>query len=592
MKLRKFVRGFIRHNTEQFRKLAEEVDQPHHKSPVRAQLNLSERVEQPLGWVGGATSAAKPERPNMHQVCDLDCTRLPAEVWGGLGPRSGRMILYVGWTDRLTAEIVFLKESSAPAPVPARIPAELSSYHSEFTRYPEFVPALPAWSFDQVDGGVGEDSTSFSSPFSDLPLASNGLRPKTLDQLKLLVEVAHRQLQKNYATQKAELANAQGDRDAELRSVLRKQIAEYSRLIQCLAERFRETAFTPLSWAEAYDELKQSFALEVEEQFAAGEPLIRVLKYHDVFQMCEQAGHDNRAARKLREFTIETSKVIKEQFDGVPTTVGNAFNYAGHREYRAEHPEAWEATAERVRWVRAEYTRLCFEHFETLAERMAAPGYNSGAASAYFFVGKGHPPETLEDALQKLAELETQCRSRLAKLDDTAEQDELRARMQASLAELAAAFGQVATLRSELTRADGPDFMAGAWADVPAWLDSLIDARVLSKGRFGSYETLRGLMMQQTYREAPEGLDAETKDLLERLWKGQQRSVPVQIGGTPRGWCKSFIQHLPESVLLFQVASSDLAGFMFGDVCDLVVSADRKQVARGDFSNLRVDISN
>jgi hypothetical protein len=79
------------------------VDQPHHLSPAHARLESSEEVAQPLGWIGGKTLAAQSELPNMCQICDIDCTKLPSDVWGGLGPRTGRLVLYVGWTEGLTA---------------------------------------------------------------------------------------------------------------------------------------------------------------------------------------------------------------------------------------------------------------------------------------------------------------------------------------------------------------------------------------------------------------------------------------------------------------------------------------------------------
>ncbi|MFK7875803.1 MAG: hypothetical protein AB8B71_08465, partial [Paracoccaceae bacterium] len=601
LNFRKFLLGFFGHQKGPSEKTVESVDPPHHQSAVDAWLDPSEDVTpHPLGWLGG-TTLLPDNRPEIHrcQLCDIDCSQLPADVWGGLGPRQGRLVFFLTLKDYIGAEVVFIDDPAIAAPRPTQAPKEISCYFIEQNDFRDFMPALPAWPICQrgnQDSAETED-TSYENPFNDLSLADDRLKPQTLEQLRLLVEVADHKLTESHNAQMLQLESAKsatGD-NTELRSVLERKIAEYERLITYFSEHYGAKPFSSANWIDAYDELKQLFRLDVDESLAIGEPFIRITGYQDVFSLTTLASRSdnkaiNEACEALRDLTIATTKVLEERFSDVPTWAGSTPNYGAYRKFRAERPEQWAAFAKSIHQVQEEYTRLCFALFGIIAKIVAGPGHDSHAATAYFHVGLGKPPKNLEHAIYNLTERAKRARSALEELDDATERKSKRASTQMAVETLSGALQTTAKLKKQLKTATAHDFAQGTWDHVVAWLVGLIEDNILQKYMLGPYVTLRNLMMQQTYRDAPESIDPDTKILLRELWQRQARIGPIQIGGIPKGYCKNVANN--QSVLLIQVQTNFLAGLMFGDASSVAISIDRNLLAKNDFSQLRLDISN
>jgi len=613
LKLRKFLSDFVNYQANQFRKSNEQSDHPHHQAPVHASLDPSEgNVSKPLGWLGGDTkipelkAKASTSPSNRFHLCEIDCSQLPAEVWGSLGPRSGSLVFFLTLDSKIRAEAVLIDDPSAPTPVPAHSRENVSSYYLEQSRYPEFMPALPSWPIRQNVSQQDAVDSDENAPkyarnlFSDLSLADPCLKPHTLDQLKLLVEVAYRQLRDMHEEEAARFENARGAEDeiADRKSTVAKQIAEYERLITYFSERYSKETFTELSWVNAYDELTLLFKLAVDEELFRSEPLIRVLGMQDCLSLADASysfsdSEDTREkCAKFKELTLRTIRAIEEQFNDVPVTKQGCINYAGYRKYRADHPEEWEAAARKVRLVQEEYTRLCFDLFEGALKRYNAEGYSSNALSICHHVAKGKPPSSLEDTLENLTKHLEIARKRLTELDDVTERSAKLAEIQSTVDGLKDSLERTTELKKQLEDATTQDFLQGAWTDVPSWMDGLVESKMLSRGHFKDYVTIRNLMMQQIYKEAPNNIDPKTRNLLFEQWQEQSRVEPIQIGGKPNGWCHTFIENLPKSVMLIQIPSGLLSGFLFGDAHNLVISIDRKRLAKNDFSRLWVDISN
>jgi hypothetical protein len=599
---RKFLPEFLSCQITQLRKAGEEVDQPHQQTALHAWLDPSEEItSQPLGWLGGETffSGENPYSDSV-QLCEIDCSQLPATVWGGLGPRSGRLVFFLNLKDGIAAEAVLINGPEVAPPLPAHLPEDLSCYHFEQYKFPDFMPALPAW---PIRTSCNEDTAEADgaypgAPFADLSLADDRLKPQTLHQLKLLVEVAHRNLTDQHKAQMLQLENAQisiGE-NAELRSTLEKIIAEYERLIVHFSKSYSSETFSLESWVNAHDELKQLFRFDVDERLARAEPLIRIIGYQEVFRLIPMAARSKNEATKaackhLRDITIDANKVLKEQFKNVPISINYVPNYGHYKKFKDDHPDQWESLAKRIRQIREEYTRLCFELFDHAAEGMARPGHDSTACGVYFHVGRGKPPESLEGAVQKLTELSETNRIALEKLDDVTEREATLSSIRISVGRLTNRLERTAKLRKQLATATAQDFARGTWDDVPAWVNGLIEDNVLNEHAFQPYIRLRNLMMQAMYREAPESIDADTKKLLYEQWKEEARRGLIQIGGTPTVWSDTFSERPPRTVMLIQVESNYLAGFKFGDVDSVVISIDQKRLAKNDFGQLWADVS-
>lgn len=207
-------------------------------------------------------------------------------------------------------------------------------------------------------------------------------------------------------------------------------------------------------------------------------------------------------------------------------------------------------------------------------------------------MGKAKPPSSLEDALENLAKYLEMARRSSVALDDVAGRKAKLAEIQSGVDGLKDKLEHITELKEQLEDTTTQDFQKGTWTVVSSWMDGLVEGRMLSRGHFKDYVTIRNLMMQQICKEAPDSIDPTTRALLREQWQDQSRVEPLQIGGKPNGWCHTFIKNLPRSVMLIQVPSGLLSGFLFGDAHNLVISIDRKRLAKNDFSRLWVDISN
>ncbi|WP_170333331.1 DUF1963 domain-containing protein [Ruegeria arenilitoris] len=76
----------------------------------------------------------------------------------------------------------------------------------------------------------------------------------------------------------------------------------------------------------------------------------------------------------------------------------------------------------------------------------------------------------------------------------------------------------------------------------------------------------------------------------EEVWAAQARHEMGGMGHTPWGYVHQFNSR--QEVTLLELPSSDLIGWMFGDVNNLVITIKKRDLKRGDFSNLSVQVTN
>lgn len=127
--------------------------------------------EEPRSWLGGlpkmpagtAWPHVKPKKP-LHFVAQLDCAGLPPELWGGLGPRTGWLLLFADieaideQRKRPIARVIHVPELGPEAEPPAglyfarrdiididRLPGTLpNAQRQHFRRWPvDLVPSAP-----------------------------------------------------------------------------------------------------------------------------------------------------------------------------------------------------------------------------------------------------------------------------------------------------------------------------------------------------------------------------------------------------------------------------------------------------------------
>jgi hypothetical protein len=260
---------------------------------------------------------------------------------------------------------------------------------------------------------------------------------------------------------------------------------------------------------------------------------------------------------------------------------------AGWRQYRMANAAEWNGYADRVRHIRKLYYEYGLDHYLTLSKLKRLPG-------AVFTLSMGKPPEDLDTALMQVRAARDSAAGRLDKIEngDPKARRELQA-LQEKRAETESFERQLSGLQAQLhdRRPDAP-FDAADWTSLYETLDEKEKSRILSDFWATDYETVRSELAKRTYADDPAALHPAARDYFETRWAFDAQQATLQIGGRPRGWCAKFIEQMPKSVMLLQLPTNHLTLFSCGDVDDLVVSISESDLARCNFSNVWVDVSN
>ena len=95
---------------------------------------------------------------------------------------------------------------------------------------------------------------------------------------------------------------------------------------------------------------------------------------------------------------------------------------------------------------------------------------------------------------------------------------------------------------------------------------------------------------KQVYLQDPTALSPTLVADCEEAWRDQAAREMVSMGHVPQGYVHEYDES--EDVTLVELPSSDLIGWMFGDVDHLVVTIKKADLSRGDFSAPLVQVTN
>ena len=104
------------------------------------------------------------------------------------------------------------------------------------------------------------------------------------------------------------------------------------------------------------------------------------------------------------------------------------------------------------------------------------------------------------------------------------------------------------------------------------------------------YHVLHFDMARHAYCRDIAGLPAATRALYEPLWRDLGMKSAPQLGGFPRAHVRAFSPDV--HVIVLEVPSNELMGWMFGDVDDLVLMMTQEQVAACQFAEAQYEASN
>jgi hypothetical protein len=104
------------------------------------------------------------------------------------------------------------------------------------------------------------------------------------------------------------------------------------------------------------------------------------------------------------------------------------------------------------------------------------------------------------------------------------------------------------------------------------------------------YHVLHFDMARHAYCRDIDALPAATRALYEPLWRDLGMKSAPQLGGFPRSYVRAFSPDV--HVIVLELPSNDLMGWMFSDVDSLVLMMTREQIAAGHFAEAQYDVSN
>nr|WP_320141214.1 DUF1963 domain-containing protein [uncultured Cohaesibacter sp.] len=609
--MRKLLFKFLSHNAGLKQKASSDTYEPHHNGAIWASANISETpTVNPIGWIGGEIRFPQNVKvPTLNNkpykfLCEIDCARIPAETWSGIGPRNGKLAFLVAPEGRLDVKVIHYTPSDDTSTIPAPMLKNYSAYHSYMEKVPDLVPDLPSWPLQILENCQESDEAypakrnRDEDPFRDLDLRDQELIPGSWQELLLLLRLGHARLKERLVSLSRQLEDKQSrfelgyHDEAVVLEKIKKLAADISRELQ---EKYKNRAITAADWVSEVELLLPLFELEAEARLNSNEPIFFRYTYSLEQKRFLSDYPDNvislRDNLRSRFHDLkEDLEVARELFTEL---TGKQADQMGSLELRKVAPELWVLLTQEIRKLEREFVKMEFMAFTHANEiRKKGVRHNSEASGIIAKVGMGELPKSTQDIARKFkSEIEAH-EKKLDKISDR----ETQARELATLKEgfdiVSDATLKFEELEQEMSASSTLPFDNQKCSAVIQWLEHLVDRQCLKVGWHRDYTVLRALLLQAVYRQEPQKIEDRARVLLEQYWLNFAQEAPVQIGGTPRGWCSNFIDLLPNSVVLIQIPSNYLTGHIFGDVYDLVVSIDRKHFRRGKFDKIAFDISN
>jgi hypothetical protein len=144
--LMKLLRDFLRHeaDTDKMRERALGADRPYAiLTPI-----IPIRFDEADSWFGGKPRLPKdiswPEDKGipLRFVCQLNLSRLPAEIWSGAGPRDGWLVVFVH-PEKNAAAVLHVRGEIEEREGPGQMAAQWASTYIPYAAKTDFLPHWP-----------------------------------------------------------------------------------------------------------------------------------------------------------------------------------------------------------------------------------------------------------------------------------------------------------------------------------------------------------------------------------------------------------------------------------------------------------------
>ncbi|PZU49354.1 MAG: hypothetical protein DI568_05740 [Sphingomonas sp.] len=94
------------------------------------------------------------------------------------------------------------------------------------------------------------------------------------------------------------------------------------------------------------------------------------------------------------------------------------------------------------------------------------------------------------------------------------------------------------------------------------------------------------------YTQNPARLRPEMRNRMETIWNQDAKCFYGAMGHAPLGFVDTPLGPDTNTEVLLELATSKMQGWIWGDLCTIVLTIDRDALARGDFSQLEMEITN
>jgi hypothetical protein len=560
------------------------------------------------GWMGGdARLSAELDYPVRDGVpyqflLEIDCSRLPAETWGGGMPSTGWIAVFMATSGNWDVRVIYSPNAEVEHRQAGSWNPEHSSLRTTAQRYGRFVKPPVAWPLAKVAGTGRLPSPTRQRPEGDaFTVADAANWPLDWDTHILLIEEAIRNLDdraQGYAEAARQRLARLRPSSPRLLALLGDMKANALRLEEHFKQMSERQAFTPEIWRKQREDhirsrlLSDEWSIESDQGLHHVLGLARIEKANNIGQWSSKVipsplfSSWTRAGR-VHARLLKKAQKLESDLNAKPDVPKQDLKRGGAdcaawSEYRSRHHSEWLRFKDRVLELRSEFYDYWLDNQEAVNEALG--GWDQFPL-----------PANWDAAIAALSGQVAWAENALSKAASSgSEEDQAFVRDRSEIARRATDAAQIlrADLAKASSQADGADYVPANEAALFKRLDAFREEKLLDDHWHANFELIRSEVGKKIFASNPSLLSSPVRERLVRRWKFDAEQATIQLGGRPGRHCDRYLELKREAVMLFQIPSNHLTALSFGDVSDLVISISEQDLRERRFDSIKFEVAN